>query len=165
MRDSALRHRPRRVLRPRARARYRFEAPDAGDLPVRTAIRFRDGLVGAGGASYENVLSIEGSARSAAMQDLEVVFRLRPETPFIRGDSNGDGAVDISDPVTVLGFLFMGGAPPACDDAEDANDDGSVDISDASYILNFLFLGGPAPPEPFGAPGADPTADGLRCLP
>ena len=28
-------------------------------------------------------------------------------------DSNGDGQVDISDPVYVLQFLFLGGGPPA----------------------------------------------------
>lgn len=29
-------------------------------------------------------------------------------------DANGDGAIDISDPVTILTYLFTGGAPPYC---------------------------------------------------
>ena len=81
---------------------------------------------------------------------------------FRRGDTNDDGKVDISDPVATLGFLFLGGAVPACRDSSDSNDDGKVDISDGVHTLAFLFLGGDAPPTPgpFGC-GGDPTADGL----
>lgn len=56
-----------------------------------------------------------------------------------RGDSNADGAIDISDAVYVLSYLFGGGPPPACMDAADANADGGVGLSDAVSILKFLF--------------------------
>ncbi len=69
--------------------------------------------------------------------------------PFQRGDSNGDGAVNISDPSYNLNFLFLGGPEPPCLAAADTNGDGDVNISDPSYNLNFLFLGGPQPDEPF----------------
>ena len=59
-----------------------------------------------------------------------------------RGDSNGDGAMDISDPIHVLNFLFAGGAPPVCSPVADANADGRLDISDPVAALNFLFAGG-----------------------
>lgn len=68
--------------------------------------------------------------------------------PFQRGDSNGDGSIDISDGVTTLGFLFLGEGRPRCAAAADANRDGSVNISDPSYTLGFLFLGGAVHPEP-----------------
>ena len=68
-----------------------------------------------------------------------------------------------ADPISLLGFLFIGGKAPPCEDATDANDDGKVDLSDATYVLNYLFLGGPAPRPPFPQPGTDPTADGLGC--
>jgi hypothetical protein len=96
-----------------------------------------------------------------------MVFPLGEE-PFLRGDANGDGAVDISDAVRILGYLFTGDAEPACLDAADANDSAAVDISDPIYLLGHLFLGGPAPDDPFdpeGTCGVDPTPlDGLSCL-
>ena len=62
----------------------------------------------------------------------------------IRGDSNGDTNVDISDPTYTLQYLFLGGPAPGCAAAADANADGSLDISDPTYTLLHLFLGGPA---------------------
>lgn len=64
--------------------------------------------------------------------------------PFLRGDSNGDAVLDVSDAITTLGFLFLGDNSPACRAAADSNADGNFDISDAIFILNFLFLGGEA---------------------
>lgn len=68
--------------------------------------------------------------------------------PLQRGDSNGDGRIDISDGVSTLGFLFLGEGRPRCLAAADANRDGSVNVSDPSYTLGFLFLGGAVHPEP-----------------
>ena len=82
---------------------------------------------------------------------------------FIRGDSNQDAVLDISDAVLTLGILFLGEENPDCDDALDANDSGGIDLSDAVYALAFLFSGGPALPAPFPDCGEDPTADELLC--
>lgn len=83
---------------------------------------------------------------------------------FIRGDSNGDGKVDVSDPVATLGYLFLGDAAPGCIEAANTNDEGDVDISDAVHTLNYLFAGGEAIPPPFPEEGADPTPGGVSCL-
>lgn len=85
-----------------------------------------------------------------------------PIVPFRRGDPNGDGAQDISDPVAILTFLFGGGSME-CMDAADTNDSGAVDISDAIYLIGASFLGGPVPPAPHAGCGPDPTRDALRC--
>lgn len=83
---------------------------------------------------------------------------------FIRGAaSSEDWNVDISDPVAVLHYIFLGRGSIPCLDAADGNDDGSLDVSDPIYVLTFLFLGGPEPPAPFPSPGFDPTPDSLRC--
>jgi len=87
----------------------------------------------------------------------------RVEGLFTRGDANQDALIDISDPIFVLGFLFVGSRTPSCLDACDSNDDGRVDVSDAIYTLSFLFVGGTLPPAPFREPGPDPTGDGLGC--
>ncbi len=78
---------------------------------------------------------------------------------FIRGDANLDGQVDISDPVALLGILFLGNPDPGCADAQDANDSGETDISDAVFMLAYLFSGGRLPPAPFGECGCDETDD------
>lgn len=67
---------------------------------------------------------------------------------FRRGDANSDGAVDVSDAVRMLMWLFQGGSAPTCLDTADANDDESTDIADPVYVLSYLVLGGPPPPSP-----------------
>ncbi|MCZ6795317.1 MAG: galactose oxidase [Planctomycetota bacterium] len=83
---------------------------------------------------------------------------------FLRGDSNRDGVVDLSDAVFTLSSLFLTNEPLPCEDAADADDSGFVNITDPIFVLNHLFLGGPPPPRP-GAeePGFDPTDDALHC--
>lgn len=70
---------------------------------------------------------------------------------FRRGDSNGDGGVNIADAVHILLWRFGGGEAPGCLDAADVNDDDLHDLSDAIFELNYLFLSGPAPPAPGAA--------------
>ncbi len=111
---------------------------------------------------------VAGSTRSRDDPFFEIyVARLGPEgaggAPFIRGDSNRDGRVDLSDASNTLGWLFLGAASLPCDDAADANDDASIGLSDAVFTLNFLFLGAGAPPPPFDIAGEDPTPDDLGC--
>ncbi|MBN1443358.1 MAG: hypothetical protein JXA90_11670 [Planctomycetes bacterium] len=71
-------------------------------------------------------------------------------------DCNQDGMVDISDPVCMLGNLFLGTpASLPCGNGSsnhpsnvtllDANGDIAFDMSDPIYLLVFLFSGGPAP--------------------
>jgi hypothetical protein len=71
-----------------------------------------------------------------------------PQPRFRRGDTNADGKVDISDPVSLLQWKFVGGSTPTCLEAADSNGDGAPDLSDAVHTLVHLFQGGPAPPAP-----------------
>jgi hypothetical protein len=84
------------------------------------------------------------------------------EKLFIRADSNSDAAVDLSDAVATLSWLFLGG-PLDCREAADSNDDGRLDIADPIYSLVFLFMGGLGLPMPYPEPGVDPTPDALGC--
>ena len=84
------------------------------------------------------------------------------ETQFIRGDVNGDSGIDISDAITVLGYLFTGGSID-CEKAADSNDDGAVNVADGIQILGYLFSGTGDPPAPFPDCGGDPTVDSLGC--
>ena len=114
-----------------------------------------------------NELTHTGDARYlSTLPELEgaVLGIVGDQTFFIRGDSNGDVALDISDATHTLGALFLSAPPLSCRDAADANDDGLMDITDPIFFLNHLFQGGDAPPAPYPAAGEDPTPDGLGCL-
>ncbi len=82
---------------------------------------------------------------------------------FIRGDSNGDLSLDISDAVTTLEILFGAGSGTACEDAIDTNDDGTINIADPVRLLDYLFAGGTVPPAPGDQCGEDETGDALVC--
>jgi hypothetical protein len=82
---------------------------------------------------------------------------------FVRGDVNGDGLVDVSDPVRTLFHLFSGTAID-CQDAADADDNELLNLSDAIRELDFLFRRGPAPPTPFPSAGPDPAGAALGCM-
>ena len=139
------------------------------DAPIgSTELRFLDGGQVSGG-SVQNKLIAEGSDITPELANSFVFVNgliqiLGDVTAFIRGDSNGDGKVDISDPITTLSFLFLGARQPACFDAADANDDGEVDVSDGIATFNYLYVGDRVLPPPNGVPGTDPTPDSLGCL-
>lgn len=81
---------------------------------------------------------------------------------FVRGDTNGDGLLQMDDALLLLEYLFED-EEVGCRDAADANDDGIEDISDAFRVLGYLFEGQVAPELPFPACGSDPTVDALGC--
>jgi hypothetical protein len=132
-----------------------------------TELEFEDGGQGSGGP-VRNKLIAGGQEITPDLASSFVLVGARinivPDgSPFVRGDANGDRAINISDPRFTLNALFLGGEAPRCYDAVDANDDGKLDISDAVRTLQFLFLGGTHLPPPFPAVGIDPTADELTC--
>ncbi len=84
---------------------------------------------------------------------------------FIRGDTNGDSARNLTDAIRLLQTLFVPGtAPLSCIDSGDTNDDGGMNLADAVYLLSFLFIpGSPSPPPPEFC-GTDSTpSDPLDC--
>lgn len=64
---------------------------------------------------------------------------------YYRGDCNGSGSINISDPTFLGNYLYSGGPQPPCMSACDANADGSVNGSDQIFLYNYLFSGGPRP--------------------
>ena len=87
---------------------------------------------------------------------------------FNRGDPDDNGAVQLTDGIFILNFLFLGGSAPSCFDSADADNNGAVQLTDGIFILNFLFLGGEGPAEPGTAStpcGEDPAepADDIGC--
>ncbi len=89
---------------------------------------------GGGGRIEENMLG-----KGAAIPAVAKIF--------MRGDSNNDSQVNISDPIYTLNYLFLNGKKPDCLDAADSNDDGQIDVSDpiANLLHSFGGLNIPSP--------------------
>ncbi len=71
-----------------------------------------------------------------------------PEPRFVRGDTDTNGKIGLTDAVRILLYLFAGGEEPACFDAADGDDSGQLQLTDAVRILNWLFLGNAVIPPP-----------------
>ncbi len=133
-----------------------------------TELRFLEGAQGLG-EPVLNAITANGRLEYTQHSASSFIFingriNIVPDIlTFVRGDSNGDGAVDLSDAQTTLSFLFLGSESVSCFDAADANDDGGLNISDPVATLQYLFLGGPELPPPFPEIGTDPTDDAMGC--
>jgi hypothetical protein len=71
-------------------------------------------------------------------------LRIAGEIEFRSGDANGDGALNISDPIQTIGHLFDRDIRLACERAADVDDSGFVSLLDALALLEHLFLGSAA---------------------
>lgn len=63
----------------------------------------------------------------------------------IAGDANGDGKIDVGDPVYIVNYVFRNGAGPASVFSGDANCDSDCDVGDAVYLIRHVFKYGPGP--------------------
>ena len=71
-----------------------------------------------------------------------------PQVVVLPGDFDASGAVDISDPVAIVGYIFAGQQGPANILMGDVDCSASVDISDVVFMIQYIFSGGPAPCHP-----------------
>ena len=70
---------------------------------------------------------------------IEDRFVLTVNVPaYIKGDANGDGAVDIADAVCIVNHVVDKPNAKFIEAAADANSDGDIDIADAVHIVNFV---------------------------
>jgi hypothetical protein len=156
-------------------AAVRIEGADAASFAITRPLAAASLAPGESGAlevtfapavpgDHEGELAIESNAANAPrlVVPLAGAGRAPGAGPLIRGDSNGDGAINIADPTFTLNYLFIGGAEPPCLAAANANGDAALVISDPIYELNYLFIGGPWPPAPFPACGASSNRGDLE---
>ena len=62
--------------------------------------------------------------------------------PFVCGELNGDGAVNLFDVVFLIQYLYLSGQAPAVIEAADVNNSGNVDVFDITAMIAYLYLGG-----------------------
>ena len=83
------------------------------------------------------------------LDDCTYTFSYKLDTlhpPYLCGDSNCDGIIDVGDAVYLISYIFRGGPPPfpqVC--AGDVNNDGITNVGDAVYLISYIFRDGPPP--------------------
>ena len=125
-------------------------APEAREA-VRAAVHYLD-------AQFERL------GQGAVTRFERVLDESSAPTPFLRGDSDGDGARTVADAVLVLKYLFQNAVLPDCLDGADTNDDGRLSLVDPITLLQHTLGRGPELAAPFVACGLDPSDDALGCV-
>ena len=108
-----------------------------GAKAEKTVLRFEDyreyrNQVGLGTDKYETSFPDVGEGTAASVL-IPGTVTITAERALRRGDANDDGALDISDPVTALGYLFLGGAPPPAQSSDCGHDPTEDDLSCTQY--------------------------------
>lgn len=135
-----------------------FEPVNSPEGGICTSLTFQDCLGPADGFIINRLI---GEDQQLLLVDGMSGEVCPPGDPFLRGDPDDSGVFDITDPLFILGCIFLGTQCTTCPDAADVNDDGKVDITDAIYHLQWRFLGHAEPASPFPGCGFDTSLDEL----
>ncbi|MEM7230668.1 MAG: lamin tail domain-containing protein [Planctomycetota bacterium] len=139
------------------------ELPDVElEVDWQTVSRWRATVPVAPGENELTFLAFSGRGELVGSDTLTVTSTAKPDAEFVRGDSDLDGRLSISDAISTLFYLFRGGEL-SCLDAADANDDETLNLSDPILVLSYLFTRGEAPAAPFPEAGGDPEGLALDC--
>lgn len=120
-----------------------------GDLPYGCA--FQGGVAGTltGTPTYKSVflftVAVKDGNAIPKVDTLGVTVTITDPIGPLCGDANSDEAIDVSDAVYLIAYIFSGGPAPNPLLSGDASCDDIVDISDAVYLIQYIFVGGPAP--------------------
>jgi hypothetical protein len=63
----------------------------------------------------------------------------------VRGDVNGDGAINVGDVIHLVNFLYRDGPLPVPEWAGDFDCDGATNVGDVVQLVNYLYRDGPPP--------------------
>jgi aminopeptidase N len=65
--------------------------------------------------------------------------------PFMLGDEDGDGLVDVFDVIFLIDYVFSGGPAPNPASLADVDHNCAASVFDVIYLIDYVFSGGPAP--------------------
>ena len=82
------------------------------------------------------------------------------DAPFLRGDANSDGRINVTDAIGIL-LAVLSREDLGCEDAHDTDDSGNIDFVDGLILLRFLFDHGSQ--GSIGICAMDSTEDFLEC--
>ncbi len=117
----------------------------SGSLPAELTLNSTTGIVsGTPTDSGSVTFTVSATGTSGGSDSKQITMRITPKT-YVPGDASHDGAVNISDAVYLIAYIFSGGPVPVPMTAGDVNGSCAVNISDAVYLISYIFSGGPAP--------------------
>ena len=115
------------------------------------------------GVYFLGVSSFEAGSAGAYTLTLEALQEPgRSIGPFLRGDVDQSGDLQLTDSVAIFSYLFLGDREPACLAAADPHGTGEINLTSGVYLLQFLFMGGDAPAAPFPQCGRSSSAPDLE---
>ena len=85
------------------------------------------------------------TVRVDSIVDDKLYAYVRIPEPFLAGDANASGEVEVGDIVSLINYLYKNGPSPDPVESGDDNCDGKIDVGDIVYLINYLFKGGSAP--------------------
>lgn len=120
--------------------------PFTGDVLVLTVstgsfLATYDPILGYNERTYSVSWTYSGEGESNLIEGQVVLIN----EAYLRGDANGDGNINVGDPVFIVGYVFRGGPAPDPLEAGDANCDAKINVGDAVYLVSYIFRGGPPP--------------------
>lgn len=65
--------------------------------------------------------------------------------PFLLGDVDGSGDINVADLVFLVDYVFKGGPPPEILESGDVNCSSDINVADLTFLVDYLFKGGSAP--------------------
>jgi hypothetical protein len=95
-------------------------------------------------ATYYFNVAVQDNSDPAKVDTLNIALKVT-EPPYTCGDADGNHVVNISDAVTLIGYIFGSGIAPDPLEAGDSDCNGIVNVSDAVYLISYIFGGGLGP--------------------
>ncbi|MEW5923339.1 MAG: M28 family peptidase [Candidatus Zixiibacteriota bacterium] len=77
--------------------------------------------------------------------DTEKPLTFKITLPYICGDADHSGAINILDVTYVISYLYKGGPEPIPLISGDADNSGTINILDVTFLISYLYKGGPVP--------------------
>jgi len=123
-----------------------------GQIPYGTTLS-EDGVISGtpltvGDYTFYVVLGDAGKATDYQWITISVIEM--PQPPYICGDADNSGGVDIDDIVYLIEYIFQSGPEPIPIESGDADCSGLEDIDDVVYLINYVFTSGFMPCDPNG---------------
>ena len=116
---------------------------------------FIDHCTGAGTFNFDpdssqiGIYNVTFIASDGVLADTGVV-KITVGNPYICGDADASGTVDVDDVVYLISYVFSGGPAPDPIESGDVDCSGAVDVDDVVYLISYIFSGGFNPCDPDG---------------
>jgi hypothetical protein len=91
------------------------------------------------------ILAFTARVSDAVGATTDAYFEAEFIRPYVCGDANMDGGVNVGDAIYIINFIFKGGSVPDPYEAAYTNGDELLNVGDAVYLINHIFVGGDAP--------------------